>query len=130
VASHGGRYVVRGGDVQALEGEPPKGYIVVNRVRQCEESAGVVRLAGVLGDPFDPARRNQEAAYLSSRANPSSDGAPSSANLSWSHNDMNKQRILRSPVSIPARSSSWRIALVVLFASTFCGGIYAAGRIR
>jgi len=29
VASHGGRYVVRGGDVQALEGEPPKGYIVV-----------------------------------------------------------------------------------------------------
>jgi uncharacterized protein (DUF1330 family) len=29
VASHGGHYVVRGGDVQALEGEPPKGYIVV-----------------------------------------------------------------------------------------------------
>ncbi len=29
MASHGGRYVVRGGDVQALEGEPPKGYIVV-----------------------------------------------------------------------------------------------------
>ncbi len=29
VASHGGHYVVRGGDVQALEGDPPKGYIVV-----------------------------------------------------------------------------------------------------
>jgi uncharacterized protein (DUF1330 family) len=29
VASHGGHYVVRGGDVQALEGEPPKGYFVV-----------------------------------------------------------------------------------------------------
>ncbi|MFZ0416602.1 MAG: DUF1330 domain-containing protein [Candidatus Sulfotelmatobacter sp.] len=29
VASHGGHYVVRGGDVQALEGEPPKGFIVV-----------------------------------------------------------------------------------------------------
>jgi DUF4097 and DUF4098 domain-containing protein YvlB len=32
---------------------------------------------------------------------------------------MNKQRILRSPVSIPARSSFLAIALVVLFASTF-----------
>jgi uncharacterized protein (DUF1330 family) len=29
VASFSGHYVVRGGDVQALEGEPPKGYIVV-----------------------------------------------------------------------------------------------------
>ncbi|MGA2354154.1 MAG: DUF1330 domain-containing protein [Terriglobales bacterium] len=29
VASFNGHYVVRGGDVQALEGEPPKGYIVV-----------------------------------------------------------------------------------------------------
>jgi uncharacterized protein (DUF1330 family) len=29
IASHGGHYVVRGGDVQALEGEPPKGYVVV-----------------------------------------------------------------------------------------------------
>ena len=29
VASFNGHYVVRGGDVQALEGEPPKGFIVV-----------------------------------------------------------------------------------------------------
>jgi uncharacterized protein (DUF1330 family) len=29
VASFNGHYVVRGGDVRALEGEPPKGYIVV-----------------------------------------------------------------------------------------------------
>jgi uncharacterized protein (DUF1330 family) len=29
VASFGGRYVVRGGKVEALEGEPPKGYVVV-----------------------------------------------------------------------------------------------------
>jgi len=29
VASHGGRYVVRGGDVQPLEGEAPKGYVVI-----------------------------------------------------------------------------------------------------
>ena len=29
VASFGGRYVVRGGQVQALEGEAPKGYVVV-----------------------------------------------------------------------------------------------------
>lgn len=30
VASYGGRYVVRGGGkIQALEGEPPKGYVVV-----------------------------------------------------------------------------------------------------
>jgi uncharacterized protein (DUF1330 family) len=29
VASHGGHYVVRGGNVQALEGEAPKGFIVV-----------------------------------------------------------------------------------------------------
>jgi uncharacterized protein (DUF1330 family) len=29
VASHGGQYVVRGAVVQALEGEPPKGYFVV-----------------------------------------------------------------------------------------------------
>jgi len=27
--SHGGRYVVRGGDVQPLEGEAPKGYVVI-----------------------------------------------------------------------------------------------------
>jgi uncharacterized protein (DUF1330 family) len=40
VASHGGYYVVRGGDVQALEGEPPKGYIVVigfDSVRKARE---------------------------------------------------------------------------------------------
>ena len=29
VASFNGRYVVRGGNVQALEGDPPKGYVVV-----------------------------------------------------------------------------------------------------
>jgi uncharacterized protein (DUF1330 family) len=29
VASFGGRYVVRGGDAQSLEGDPPKGFIVV-----------------------------------------------------------------------------------------------------
>jgi len=29
VASFNGRYVVRGGEVHALEGEPPKGYVVV-----------------------------------------------------------------------------------------------------
>ena len=29
MASHGGHYVVRGGKVEALEGEPPKGYVVV-----------------------------------------------------------------------------------------------------
>jgi uncharacterized protein (DUF1330 family) len=29
IASHNGRYVVRGGEVQALEGEAPKGYFVV-----------------------------------------------------------------------------------------------------
>jgi len=29
VESFNGHYVVRGGDIQALEGEPPKGYIVV-----------------------------------------------------------------------------------------------------
>jgi uncharacterized protein (DUF1330 family) len=29
VASFNGHYVVRGGDVQSLEGEPPKGYVVV-----------------------------------------------------------------------------------------------------
>jgi uncharacterized protein (DUF1330 family) len=29
VASFNGHYVVRGGNTQALEGEPPKGYIVV-----------------------------------------------------------------------------------------------------
>lgn len=29
MASFNGHYVVRGGDVQSLEGEPPKGYIVV-----------------------------------------------------------------------------------------------------
>ena len=29
VASYGGRYVVRGGKVEALEGEPPKGFVVV-----------------------------------------------------------------------------------------------------
>jgi uncharacterized protein (DUF1330 family) len=29
VASYGGRYVVRGGDVQPLEGEAPKGYFVI-----------------------------------------------------------------------------------------------------
>jgi len=29
VASYGGHYVVRGGAVQALEGEPPKGFVVV-----------------------------------------------------------------------------------------------------
>jgi uncharacterized protein (DUF1330 family) len=29
VASYNGHYVVRGGEVQSLEGEPPKGFIVV-----------------------------------------------------------------------------------------------------
>ncbi len=29
MASHGGHYVVRGGKVEALEGEPPKGALVV-----------------------------------------------------------------------------------------------------
>jgi uncharacterized protein (DUF1330 family) len=29
VASYGGHYVVRGGKVQSLEGEAPKGYVVV-----------------------------------------------------------------------------------------------------
>jgi uncharacterized protein (DUF1330 family) len=29
VASFNGHYVVRGGETQALEGEPPKGYVVV-----------------------------------------------------------------------------------------------------
>jgi uncharacterized protein (DUF1330 family) len=29
VAAYNGRYVIRGGAVQALEGEPPKGYFVV-----------------------------------------------------------------------------------------------------
>ncbi|MGA7381979.1 MAG: DUF1330 domain-containing protein [Terriglobales bacterium] len=29
LASYNGRYVVRGGEVQPLEGEPPKGYVVV-----------------------------------------------------------------------------------------------------
>jgi len=29
VASHGGRYVVRGGNPQSLEGDPPKGFMVV-----------------------------------------------------------------------------------------------------
>jgi uncharacterized protein (DUF1330 family) len=29
VASHGGHYVVRGGKVETLEGEPSKGYVVV-----------------------------------------------------------------------------------------------------
>ncbi|MFZ0804128.1 MAG: DUF1330 domain-containing protein [Terriglobales bacterium] len=29
LASYNGRYVVRGGEVQPLEGEPPKGYFVV-----------------------------------------------------------------------------------------------------
>jgi uncharacterized protein (DUF1330 family) len=29
VASQGGRYVVRGGNPQSLEGDPPKGFIVV-----------------------------------------------------------------------------------------------------
>jgi uncharacterized protein (DUF1330 family) len=29
MASYGGRYVVRGGKVEALEGEPPKGFVVV-----------------------------------------------------------------------------------------------------
>jgi uncharacterized protein (DUF1330 family) len=29
MASHGGHYVVRGGKVEALEGEPPKGYVVI-----------------------------------------------------------------------------------------------------
>jgi uncharacterized protein (DUF1330 family) len=29
VASFGGRYVVRGGNPQSLEGDPPKGFIVV-----------------------------------------------------------------------------------------------------
>jgi uncharacterized protein (DUF1330 family) len=28
-ASHGGHYVVRGGKVETLEGEPPKGFVVV-----------------------------------------------------------------------------------------------------
>jgi uncharacterized protein (DUF1330 family) len=40
VASFNGHYVVRGGDVQALEGEPPKGYIVVigfDSVRKAQE---------------------------------------------------------------------------------------------
>ena len=40
VASFNGHYVVRGGDVQALEGEPPKGYIVVigfDSVRKARE---------------------------------------------------------------------------------------------
>jgi uncharacterized protein (DUF1330 family) len=29
IASFNGRYVVRGGNIQALEGEPPKGFVVV-----------------------------------------------------------------------------------------------------
>lgn len=40
VASFNGRYVVRGGAVQALEGEPPKGYVVVigfNSVEKARE---------------------------------------------------------------------------------------------
>jgi uncharacterized protein (DUF1330 family) len=40
VASFNGHYVVRGGDIQALEGEPPKGYIVVigfDSVRKARE---------------------------------------------------------------------------------------------
>jgi uncharacterized protein (DUF1330 family) len=40
VESFNGHYVVRGGDIQALEGEPPKGYIVVigfDSVRKARE---------------------------------------------------------------------------------------------
>jgi uncharacterized protein (DUF1330 family) len=44
VASFNGHYVVRGGKVQALEGEPPKGYVVVigfdsaEKARECYDS--------------------------------------------------------------------------------------------
>ncbi|HEX5616306.1 MAG TPA: DUF1330 domain-containing protein [Acidimicrobiia bacterium] len=29
IAAHGGRYIVRGGETQAVEGDPPRGRIVV-----------------------------------------------------------------------------------------------------
>jgi uncharacterized protein (DUF1330 family) len=38
VASFNGHYVVRGGNVQALEGEPPKGFVVVIGFESAEKA--------------------------------------------------------------------------------------------
>jgi len=38
VASSNGRYIVRGGEVHALEGEPPKGYVVIIRLDSVEKA--------------------------------------------------------------------------------------------
>src|ERR1700690_1099403 len=38
VAAFNGRYVVRGGEAHALEGEPPKGYVVVIRFDSVEKA--------------------------------------------------------------------------------------------
>ena len=75
MASFNGHYVVRGGDVQALEGEPPKGYIVVIGF----DSVQKAREAGMIRQPMrrsgHSGKNQPRAAYLLSKARPSSDEA-------------------------------------------------------
>jgi len=53
VASYGGHYVVRGGAAQALEGDPPKGYLViigfdsVEKARQWYDSPDYKAIRGI-----------------------------------------------------------------------------------
>jgi uncharacterized protein (DUF1330 family) len=69
VASFNGHYVVRGGDIQALEDEPPEGYIVVigfDRVQKAREWYDSPACAAIR-----PFRQTQaRAAYLLAKAWP------------------------------------------------------------
>ena len=50
VEPFGGRYLARGGRNIGIEGEPPKGRIVISVVRQLREGAGLAPLAGLYED--------------------------------------------------------------------------------
>jgi uncharacterized protein (DUF1330 family) len=53
IAKYGGRYLVRGGKTQSLEGEPPK-RIIVMTFDSAEAAPQMVRLARILGHQADP----------------------------------------------------------------------------
>jgi len=64
VASFNGHYVVRGGgNIQSLEGEPPKGFIVVIGFESAEKAR----------DWYDSGKAQRRADYLSPKASPPSD---------------------------------------------------------
>jgi uncharacterized protein (DUF1330 family) len=69
LAAFQAQYLVRGGKIQTLEGEAPKGYIVVIGFESVEKRVGgTTRLPMRRSSPLGKTQRR--AAYLSSKASP------------------------------------------------------------